>query len=129
VVIAGSGMCNGGRILHHLKHNLWRQNVRVIIVGFQGHGTLGAALVHGAKFVKIHGERVIVRARTHTLGGFSAHAGRTELLDWIAPLAPSRPRVVLTHGEPSPRKSLGEEIVRRHGLTVEYPLLGDVIEM
>lgn len=127
VVIAGSGMCNGGRILHHFKHNLWRENVRVIIVGFMGHGTLGAALVNGARHVKIHGERIIVRAGIHTLGGFSAHAGRTELLDWLAPLAPSRPRVVLTHGEPSPRKSLGEEIHRRHGLEVAYPQLGDRI--
>jgi len=104
-------------------------NVRVVIVGFQGHNTLGGALVHGARFVKIHGERVIVRARIHTLGGFSAHAGRTELLDWIAALAPSQPRVALTHGEPSPRKSLGEEIQRRHHLQVLYPLLGDQIEL
>jgi metallo-beta-lactamase family protein len=129
MIIAGSGMCNGGRILHHFKHNLWQDNTRVIIVGFQSHGSLGAALVHGAKFVKIHGERVIVRATTHTLGGFSAHAGRTELLQWFAPLAPSRPKVVLTHGEPSPRKSLGEEIGRQFGLKVSYPLLGDVVEI
>lgn len=129
IVIAGSGMCNGGRILHHFKHNLWRENVRVIIVGFQGHGTLGGALVHGARFVKIHGERVIVRARIHTLGGFSAHAGRSELLEWIGAVAPSQPRVALTHGEPSPRKSLGEEIQRRYGLPVAYPLLGDRIEL
>src|SRR5690606_28858521 len=88
VVIAGSGMCNGGRILHHLKHNLWRDGVHVAIVGFQSHGTLGGALVHGARDVKIHGERVIVRAKIHTLGGLSAHAGRTELLEWIAAIAP-----------------------------------------
>ncbi len=129
IVIAGSGMCNGGRILHHFKHNLWRENVRVVVVGFQGHGTLGGALVHGARFVKIHGERIVVRARIHTLGGFSAHAGRTELLDWIGALAPSQPRVALTHGEPSPRKSLGEEIQRRYRLQVGYPLLGDRIEL
>lgn len=129
VVIAGSGMCNGGRILHHLKHNLWRDDVHVAIVGFQSHGTLGGALVHGARYVKIHGERVIVRAKIHTLGGLSAHAGRTELLEWIAAIAPSKPRVALTHGEPSPRKSLGEEIVRRHQLSVSYPLLNDRIEL
>jgi metallo-beta-lactamase family protein len=128
VIIAGSGMCNGGRILHHFKHNLWRDNVRVIVVGFMGHGTLGEALVRGAKYVKIHGERIAVNASVHTLGGFSAHAGRTELLEWIAPLANAKPRVVLTHGEPSPRKSLGEEIARRHGLNVAYPLLGDRID-
>ncbi|HTN74393.1 MAG TPA: MBL fold metallo-hydrolase [Pirellulaceae bacterium] len=129
LIIAGSGMCNGGRILHHFKHGLWRENVHVVIVGFQGHGTLGDALVHGARYVKIHGERVIVRAKVHTLGGFSAHAGRTELLEWFAPLAKSQPRVVLTHGEPSPRKSLGEELGRRYGVRAEYPLLGDSIEL
>jgi metallo-beta-lactamase family protein len=129
IVIAGSGMCNGGRILHHFKHNLWRDNVRVVIVGFQSHGTLGGALVHGARFVKIHGERIIVRAQMHTLGGLSAHAGRSELLEWIGSLAASKPRVVLTHGEPSPRKSLGEEIERRYGLSVAYPLLGDKIDL
>ncbi len=129
VIIAGSGMCNGGRILHHFKHGLWRENVRVIIVGFQGHGTLGGALVNGAKFVKIHGERIIVRAHIHTLGGFSAHAGRTELLQWLKPLVPSAPRVVLTHGEPSPRKSLGDEIRRQFNLRAEYPLLGESVEL
>jgi metallo-beta-lactamase family protein len=129
IIIAGSGMCNGGRILHHFKHNLWRENVRVVIVGFQGHETLGGSLVHGAKFVRIHGERIIVRAHVHTLGGFSAHAGRTELLEWMGALAPCKPRVVLTHGEPSPRKSLGEEIQRRFGLSVTYPLLGDRVEI
>lgn len=129
VVIAGSGMCNGGRILHHFKHGLWQEKVHVVIVGYQGRGTLGDALVHGAKYVKIHGERVIVRAKVHTLGGFSAHAGRTELLEWLEPLASKRPRVVLTHGEPSPRKSLGDGILRRFGLAAEYPLLGDTIEL
>lgn len=129
LIIAGSGMCNGGRILHHFKHGLWHENVHVVIVGFQGHGTLGEALVRGSKFVKIHGERIIVRARVHTLGGFSAHAGRTELLEWLDPLVASRPRVVLTHGEPSPRKSLGDEITRRYRLAVEYPLLGDTVEL
>jgi metallo-beta-lactamase family protein len=129
IVIAGSGMCTGGRILHHFKHNLWRENVQVVIVGYMGHDTLGAALVHGAKHVKIHGERIVVRASIHTLGGFSAHAGRTELLEWIAPVAASQPRVVLTHGEPGPREALGKEIQRRHGLDIAYPLLGDRIEL
>jgi metallo-beta-lactamase family protein len=129
IVIAGAGMCNGGRILHHLKHNLWRDDVRVVIAGFQSRGTLGSQLVHGAKYVKMFGERIVVRARIHTLGGFSAHAGRSELLDWIGALAPSQPRVILTHGEPSPRKSLGEEITRRFQLPVLYPELGDKIDL
>jgi metallo-beta-lactamase family protein len=129
VIIAGAGMCNGGRILHHFKHNLWRPETRVIIVGYQGQGTLGSALVHGAKWVRIHGERVVVRARIHTLGGFSAHAGRTELLEWFAPLAHAKPRVALTHGEPGPRKSLGEEFTRRWRLTPAYPRLGETLTL
>lgn len=129
VIIAGAGMCNGGRILHHFKHNLWRPETRVIIVGYQGHGTLGSALVHGARWVRIHGDRIAVKAKVHTLGGFSAHAGRSELLEWFAPLAKSKPRLALTHGEPGPRKSLGEEIVRRWNIHPEYPRLGDTLNL
>ena len=77
VIIAGSGMCTGGRILHHLKHNLWRRKNHLVIVGFQAMGTLGRVLVDGADMVRIFGSEIAVKARVHTLGGFSATPART----------------------------------------------------
>jgi metallo-beta-lactamase family protein len=129
VILAGSGMCDGGRIVHHLKHNLWRRNVHVVIVGYQSQGTLGARLVHGAKEVTIHGEEVVVHADIHTLGGFSAHAGRSELIDWFGHLAKDRPRAVLTHGEDGPRAALAEALRERFGVTVETPGPGAVVTL
>ena len=93
-------------MVHHLKHNLWRRNVAVLIVGFQAQGSLGRRLVDGAKEVRIFGEKVVVRAAVHTLGGFSAHAGQSGLLEWAGSLAKSRPRFVLTHGEPQASEGL-----------------------
>ncbi|HAV61179.1 MAG TPA: MBL fold hydrolase, partial [Verrucomicrobiales bacterium] len=82
MIIAGSGMCHAGRILHHLRNHLWQPETTVIIVGYQAHGTLGRRLVEGEKVVKIFGEEVAVKASVHSLGGFSAHAGQTDLLKW-----------------------------------------------
>jgi len=129
LVMAGAGMCNAGRILHHLRHNLWSPQTHVIIAGYQGNGTLGRQLVDGAKKVTIFGESVAVKARIHTLGGFSAHAGQTDLLAWFAPLAPVRPRVVLTHGENGPRTTLAGLIAARYGLTPALPAIGETIEL
>ncbi|GIW89446.1 MAG: MBL fold metallo-hydrolase [Isosphaeraceae bacterium] len=128
LILAGSGMCEGGRIVHHLKHNLWRSYVHVVFVGYQAEGTLGERLVRGAKQVRIHGEEVVVKARIHTLGGFSGHAGQSELLEWLAPMASERPRVVLTHGEERPRAALQGAIRQRYGIEAERPGPGAVIE-
>jgi len=128
-IMAGAGMCNGGRVLHHLRQNLWKLETQVLIVGYQGRGSLGRQLVEGAKDVRIHGERVAVRARVHTMGGFSAHAGQTDLLNWFSVIAPSKPRVVLTHGEDGPRGELARQIQRRFRLKSEMPKMGDVIEL
>lgn len=129
VIIAGSGMCEGGRIVHHLKHNLWRPYVHVVFVGYQAAGTLGERIVHGAKEVRIQGEPVVVKARVHTLGGFSGHAGQTELLAWLERMAGGRPRVVLTHGEERQRAALQGQIRQRYGIEADVPGPGAVVEL
>ncbi len=129
LIMAGAGMCNGGRVLHHLKHNLWRPETQILFVGFQGHGSLGRRLIEGQNPVIIHGEKVMVRAKIHTLNGFSAHAGQKDLLAWFECIAPSRPRVVLTHGEDRQRAALGKMIQENFGLNSELPMMGDVIEV
>jgi metallo-beta-lactamase family protein len=129
LVMAGAGMCNAGRILHHLRQNLWKPETHVLIVGYQAQGSLGRQLLQGEKFVRIHGEKIAVQAKIHTLGGFSAHAGQTDLLNWFSVIAPSRPRVILTHGEDGPRQALAKLIQQRHGLEPVLPMVGDVIEL
>ncbi len=98
IIIAGSGMCTGGRIVHHLKHNLGRPECDVIFTGFQAVGTLGRAIVDGREHVRIHGEPYTVAARVHTLGGFSAHGDQQDLLRWHSGLRVAR-RTYLVHGE------------------------------
>lgn len=129
LVMAGAGMCNAGRILHHLKANLWKSDTHVLIVGYQGDGSLGRRLVNGEKIVSIHGEKIAVKAQVHTLGGFSAHAGQTDLLTWFSAIAPSKPRVVLTHGEDEPRQILAQKIQQRFKLKSALPGMGDTIEL
>lgn len=106
IIIAGSGMCNGGRIRHHLKHNLWRRNAHVIIVGFQARGTPGRALVDGTKVFRMGGEEITVNAAIHTLGGFSAHASQSQLLDWASNFKNPHPRLYLVHGDPDAKATL-----------------------
>lgn len=129
LIMAGAGMCNAGRILHHLKANLWKPDTHVLIVGYQGHGSLGRRLVEGEKLVSIHGETVAVKAQVHTMGGFSAHAGQTDLLTWFSALAPSKPRVILTHGEDEPRAALAKKIQQRFRLPSKLPGMMDVVEL
>jgi metallo-beta-lactamase family protein len=129
LIMAGSGMCTGGRILHHLRHNLGRPDVSVIIVGYQTEGSLGRRLVDGAKEVSLFGEKISVKAAIHTLGGFSAHAGQSELLRWLAPMAGARPRLFLTHGEARGREPLAELIREKFSLAPGLPMLGDTVEL
>ena len=98
IIVAGSGMANGGRVLHHLKHNLERPECHVIIIGFQAPGTLGRRLVDRVPEVFIHGRRLRVAAQIHTLGGLSAHGHQADLLRWYDSFRP-RPPVFLVHGE------------------------------
>jgi metallo-beta-lactamase family protein len=129
LIMAGAGMCNAGRIIHHLKQNLWKPDTHVLIVGYQSRESLGRRLVEGDKIVSIHGEKVAVKAEVHTLGGFSAHAGQTDLLDWFSHLAPAKPRVILTHGEDGPREELAKKIKQLYKLPSQLPKMGDVIEL
>jgi metallo-beta-lactamase family protein len=99
VIIAGSGMCNGGRIVHHLRHNLWNEAAGVVFVGYQAAGTLGRQIVDGAKSVRIFGEDVAVRAKVWTVNGFSSHADQPGLIDWLRKT--SMKRLFLVHGEPT----------------------------
>jgi metallo-beta-lactamase family protein len=98
VIIAGSGMCTGGRVKHHLKHNLWGRNNAIIFVGFAAYGTLARQIVDGATAVKIFGEEIPVNAGIYTIGGFSAHADQAELLAWHK--RTGRPEMTfLVHGD------------------------------
>ncbi len=129
LIMAGSGMCNAGRILHHLRNHLWKPDTFVVIVGFQGAGTLGRMLVEGAKEVRIFGETVAVKAEIHTLNGFSAHAGQSDLLRWFHFMAPSKPRVVLTHGESKQRETLAGLIRQRYNIEAKLPVQGDTVSL
>ena len=126
IFIAGSGMCNGGRIRHHLKHNVWRRNAHVIIIGYQAHGTPGRALVDGAKTFNIAGEKVAVKAKIHTLGGFSAHASQSQLLDWALQFEKPRPRLYLVHGDADAKTTLRERF-REEGWAANIPEHGESI--
>lgn len=129
LVMAGAGMCNGGRILNHLRNNLWRPETHVVFVGYQGHGSLGRRLVDGAGRVTIYGEKIAVKARVHTLGGFSAHAGQSDLLDWLSTMVPAKPRVVLVHGENRSRVALAERIEERFALAPVMPGMREIVEI
>ncbi len=109
VIMAGSGMCTGGRVRHHLKHNLWRRDSSVVFVGYAAEGTLARLIVDGAEKVRIFGEQIPVRARVYTIGGFSAHADQAELLAWHARTGtPSR--TFLVHGEDEIMRGFGRLI-------------------
>ncbi len=124
LVIAGSGMCSGGRILHHLRHNLWRRECHVMIIGYQSAGTLGRKLVDGSQFVRIYGEDIRVAATVHTIGGLSAHAGQDDLLAWYQAIA-GRPPVHLVHGEERGREGLATCLRERLGVEAGLPGYGD----
>ncbi|WP_018861908.1 MBL fold metallo-hydrolase RNA specificity domain-containing protein [Thioalkalivibrio sp. ALJ3] len=128
IIIAGSGMCNGGRIRHHMKYNLWRREAHLVIVGFQASGTLGRRLVDGAERVKLLGDEVAVNSKIHTLGGFSAHAGRSQLLDWARGFQ-DQPVFHLVHGEPEAREALAAGLRDELGAEAHVPAFGETITL
>lgn len=125
VVIAGAGMCNAGRILHHLRKNIDDPTAHIVIVGYQSRGSLGRYLVDGAENVTIMGEHKQVHAQIHTLGGFSAHAGQTDLLTWLAPMIHSNPQIYLTHGEDDARALLQQQIQERFHCSAYLPVYAE----
>ena len=117
IIIAGSGMANGGRVRHHLANNLSNPNSHVILVGYQADGTLGRLLVNGLKHVKLFGHDMQVKAHIHTVGGLSAHADQQGLLDWYAS-GPNHPPVALVHGENPARETLSGKLHAKFGIDV-----------
>ncbi|MEO0239445.1 MAG: MBL fold metallo-hydrolase [candidate division WOR-3 bacterium] len=128
IIIAGSGMCTGGRIKHHLKHNLWREECAVIFVGYQAAGTLGRRIVDGEKEVEIYGETVKVNSKIYTINGFSAHADQQEILDWVSPVDKNT-KVVITHGEEVERDALAEKLKELGFNEILKPKLKDIITL
>jgi metallo-beta-lactamase family protein len=124
IIMAGAGMCTGGRIRHHLEHNLSRAASSIVFVGYQADGTLGRRIVDGAKTVRILGKDVAVHAAIHTINGFSAHADQAELIAWHSHTG--APRTFLTHGEAATMEKFAAKL---SATKVEMPVLGQSFEL
>jgi metallo-beta-lactamase family protein len=124
IIMAGSGMCEGGRMAHHLKHNLWRPECSIVFAGFQAKGTLGRKIVDGMERVRVLGEDVAVRAKVYTIGGFSAHADQKELLEWLGSFS-SKPEVFIVHGEENVALEFEGVVKKRLGFVTHVPHKGD----
>ena len=129
VVISAAGMCNAGRIRHHLKHNLWRPECSIVFAGYQAEGTLGRMLQDGIDEVKLFGEEIVCRAEICTMTDMSSHADRNELLKWIGTFGHVSGRVFLVHGEDDSMESLAEAIREQTGNTVEMPYSGSEFDL
>ena len=128
IIISASGMCTGGRIVHHLKNNLSRNGAHVLIVGYQAAGTLGRALVDGKRTVRIHGEEHPVRARIHTVGGLSAHGDVDDLKRWVSGFT-TNPQVHVVHGEDEPKAAFRDLLETELGLHAHIPAPGEVLSI
>jgi metallo-beta-lactamase family protein len=129
MVIAGSGMCTGGRIKHHLVQNISRPESTVMFVGYQANGTLGRQIVDGQKNVRILGQNYPVRAKVVQVSGFSAHADKEELLNWLTGLKKPPRRLFVVHGEPQSAQHFAEEVVQKTGWKVSVPAYQDEITL
>ena len=121
IIIAASGMCDAGRIKHHLKHNLWRKENTILFVGFQAEGTLGQRIVSGAKNVKIFGEDVHVGARVEMIEGFSGHADKDGLINWLSSFTNKPSKIFIVHGEESVSNEFAETIKSKFGIQTLVP--------
>jgi len=128
LIISASGMCDAGRIRHHLKHNLWRPECAVVFVGYQGEGTLGRRLLEGAKTVKLFGEEIAVNARILNFPGLSSHADRDHLLGWIENFSPTPEHVFVVHGD-APVTDLFADSLKERGIPAHAPLYEEVYDL
>lgn len=129
VIMAGSGMCTGGRVLHHLMNTLPQKDAHIVFVGFQVPGTLGRRLVDGATMVRIHGVDVLVQAHIHTLNGFSAHADQHDLIYWLRSFGHSPREVFITHGDQDNRLAFAEKVKEELQLNTVIPEPGQEFEL
>lgn len=121
VIISASGMCNAGRIKHHLRHNIWRPGAGIVFVGYQAIGTPGRKIVDGAQKITLMGEELSVAARIFTINGFSAHAGQSQLLDWVSKFTGQQLKIFLTHGEEAAQKKLAGLLEKNFAVSVHIP--------
>ena len=128
IIVSASGMCDGGRVKHHLRHNIGSAQNTILITGFQAQGTLGRRLVDGAKSVHLFGEEVTVRAEIFTLGGFSAHADQPALLRWLRSFKRSPGQTFIVHGEQDIALAFAEEVKTQLGWNVSVPNFGDSVQ-
>jgi metallo-beta-lactamase family protein len=129
MIVAGSGMCTGGRIKHHLANNISNPECTVIFVGYQAEGTLGRYILDGAKAVRIHGERRPIRARITQIQGFSAHADRDELLKWLSKLSAEPRLIFVTHGEARAAENFKELLEAKTGYRATVPTFGEKVRL
>ena len=129
VIISASGMCEAGRIRHHLKHNLWRSDSSVLFVGYQVEGTLGNALLNGVREVKLFGETVEVKAKIVNLPGISGHADKDHLTKWISSFESNVQKVFVVHGEESTAVSFAEHVQEVTGFSATAPYSGDAYDL
>ncbi|MDR4505073.1 MAG: MBL fold metallo-hydrolase [Candidatus Scalindua sp.] len=121
IIISASGMCNAGRVRHHLKHNLWRPECSVVFVGYQAQGTLGRIIIDGAKVVRLFGEEIAVKAKIYTISGFSAHADRDGLIDWLSNFKNKPERIFVMHGEEETALSFADTIKKQLNVDAYAP--------
>ena len=124
VILSASGMCEAGRIRHHLKHNLWRPECTILFVGYQANGTLGRGIIDGEKEVRLFGETILVRANIATLAGMSGHADKNGLLEWIGAIKEKPTKVFVVHGEASVAESFTECLIHEYGYDAYAPYSG-----
>ncbi|MEW8365135.1 MAG: MBL fold metallo-hydrolase RNA specificity domain-containing protein, partial [Candidatus Thiodiazotropha taylori] len=129
IIISASGMMTGGRIIHHLKHNISRSGSHIMIVGYQANGTMGRALVEGKSTVRIHGDEYRVKAKVHTVGGLSAHGDVDDLTRWLSSYRKSSPLVHVVHGEPESKSDLRDHIESELGFKASVPEMGDLLDI